>query len=62
MTQFLLQHGFELSGTIAVLGLATALVLFLYIRSIPAGTDRMKEVASAIEEKMTKSLAGALSK
>lgn len=50
MTDFVLQHGFGLSIAIAILGLATAVVLFLYIRTIPAGTDKMQEVASAIEE------------
>ena len=50
MTDFILQHGFGLSIGIALLGLATAAVLFLYIRSIPAGTEKMKEVAAAIEE------------
>ena len=50
MTDFILQHGFGLSIGIALLGLATAAVLFLYIRTIPAGTEKMKEVAGAIEE------------
>jgi len=50
MTDFVLQHGFGLSIVIAILGLATALVLFLYIRTIPAGTEKMQEVAAAIEE------------
>ncbi len=50
MTHFVLHHGFGLSIAIALLGLATAAVLFLYIRSIPAGTEKMREVAGAIEE------------
>jgi K(+)-stimulated pyrophosphate-energized sodium pump len=50
MTDFILQHGFGLSIAIAFFGLATAVVLFLYIRTIPAGTDKMREVAEAIQE------------
>ena len=50
MTDFLLKTGFAIAIGIAVLGVAVAALLFLYIRKIPSGTTKMKEVAAAIEE------------
>ena len=50
MSLFLLQHGIGLAIGLAIVGLAVAFALIVFIRSCPAGTEKMRQVADAIRD------------
>src|ERR1041384_800186 len=50
MSDFLLQHGISLAISLGILGLLVAVYLIFFIRGCPTGTDKMREVANAIQE------------
>ncbi len=49
MGEFVINNGLWIAVGLSLLGLAAADVLFLIVRRMPAGTERMREVAAAIE-------------
>jgi K(+)-stimulated pyrophosphate-energized sodium pump len=49
MKSFVIENGLAIAVFSSLVALAAALILFLYIRTISPGTDRMREVAAAIE-------------